>query len=219
MYFLQVLGMICLLLYILSIDMFIYTAIADCHYFEPGAIIEDIRRLPVYDTGSGCEFHIAWRPLHTPWYSFSTSRSYFADPVRRTIRMACPPDGAKEDPSEKSLLEGCYPNTLRVDARHPPEFFLGTYSKVPPFGDIRFFRASAYILASPVIAIVVIVAGTVIVHAVSNIALNTIVHMCWLKSVWDRRRFHKLTGEMSQRSGKRSTAFNDVEHFTLSDAM
>jgi hypothetical protein len=122
-----------------------------CNYHEPAATVEEVTRLPIYDTKAGCTFRIAWRPLHTPWYGFSPSRAYFTEPVHRTLRMPCPL--ATQDPTEGMQLEGCYPNTYHADARHPPEFI--HYDDVDDLyhlvRNIRFFRASAYIMVSPVL--------------------------------------------------------------------
>jgi hypothetical protein len=124
-----------------------------CHYHEPGAVVEDITRLSIYNTDAACAFHITWRPLHTPWYGLSPSRSYFAEPVHSTVRMHCSP----EDPPEGLLLEGCYPNTLHADARHPPEFvpYKAADDRESLVWNIRYYRAAAYIMGSPVFVMVV----------------------------------------------------------------
>jgi hypothetical protein len=179
-----------IMIYILNIGYFyVLLHMNRCNYHEPGAIVENMTRLPVYYTIEGCTFRISWRPLHTPWYGFSPSDAYFDEPVHRTLRMPCPPE--PQDPPEGMRFEGCYPNTLRVDVHHPPEFehYDNIDDRNDMVTDIFFFRASAYIMMSPLF----IVAAYALIKSI-EMARNKV--RSWI-AAWEQRRYHELA-EMPQ---------------------
>lgn len=130
-----------------------------CNYYEPHAVVENVKQLHLVDTDRDCEYYVAWRPLRMPWYSFVSHRS--KDITRASLKLPCPVNlGYKNDDHTITKMEGCYSNAAWSE-RQTPRFrhYHDSLINRDVVG-IMGHRVMSYCLATPLVLIVAVIVYT-----------------------------------------------------------